>query len=73
MVNSTNVWHKRLGHPSLQVLLLLPRSLGVIDEKNKDDVCETCHAKQTRSNFHISFNRAKCVFELIHCDIWGPY
>ena len=30
-------------------------------------------AKQTRSYFSISENKASDAFDLIHCDIWGPY
>ena len=48
-------------------------SLGVFD-KDKHDVCEICFcAKQTRGKFALSENKAECVFELIHYDIWGPY
>ena len=73
-ISSTNLWHKRLGHSSHGVLSLLPTDLGVISDKTKDNVCETCYqAKQTRNRFPMSSNKAKCVFELIHCDIWGPY
>lgn len=36
--------------------------------------CEICFkAKQTRSVFRDSFNKASAPFELIHCDVWGPY
>jgi len=28
--------------------------------------------RKLRENF-LSHNKAKGVFELIHCDIWGPY
>ena len=42
--------------------------------KRKEDACEICfHAKQTRSQFPISKNNAVDAFDLIHCDIWGPY
>lgn len=30
-------------------------------------------AKQTHGQFSVSHNKAKSIFELIHCDIWGPY
>ena len=30
-------------------------------------------AKQTRMSFPISENKALNCFDLIHCDIWGPY
>jgi len=37
-------------------------------------MCEICfHVKQTRRKFALSKNKAKSVFELIHCDICGPY
>ncbi|MCF8704075.1 DDE-type integrase/transposase/recombinase, partial [Corynebacterium sp. MC-02] len=29
-------------------------------------------AKKTRSNFPVSENKATHIFELIHCDLWGP-
>ncbi|MDD0148375.1 DDE-type integrase/transposase/recombinase, partial [Shigella flexneri] len=38
------------------------------------DNCDVClRAKQTRDVFPDSINRANCAFELIHCDVWGPY
>ena len=30
-------------------------------------------AKQTRSTFNVSDNKANDSFEIIHCDIWGSY
>ena len=73
-VNMVNLWHKQLGHPSHEVLSLLPSSLGVINYKNKNDMCETCPiAKQIRIHFPISSKKAICVFNLIHCDICGSY
>ena len=36
--------------------------------------CEICErAKQTKENFPLSTYRASSNFDLIHCDIWGPY
>ena len=69
------MWHKWLVHPSHEILLLLPSSLAVIFDKNKEEVCETCYrAKQTHNRFLIRCNKAKCVFKLIHYEmeaIWG--
>ena len=31
------------------------------------------HAKRARTQFHVSENKAENRFELMHCDIWGPY
>lgn len=36
--------------------------------------CDICfRAKQTRLTFPDSSHNAKEVFDLIHCDVWGPY
>lgn len=69
-----DVWHCRLGHPSSQVLESLKLSaLGsssVIDNK----ACDACiRAKHTHDPFPLSTNKTKMVFELVHCDLWGPY
>jgi len=74
VVSSMSLWHKRLRHPSRAILSSLSSILGVIFDKNKENVREICYqAKQTRNRFPVSCNKAKCVFELIHCDIWGLY
>jgi len=73
-VKSSSLWHRRLGHPSSGVLSFLPNSLGVVFKRDNNQVCDICYrAKQMRNQFHVSHNKEKCVFDLIHCDIWGPY
>ena len=72
-VRESSLWHNRLGHPSSEVLSFLSSSLGINFRKG-NEVCEICvRAKQTRNKFIQSPNKAESVFELIHCDIWGPY
>ena len=68
------LWHQRLGHPSSRIINLLP---GV---KLKSSLafclssCDVClRSKQTRNSFSESYNKASSSFELIHCDLWGPY
>ena len=40
---------------------------------NKDG-CDVCfHAHQHRTSFPKSNSRASNIFELILCDLWGPY
>ena len=61
--NSLDLWHKRLGHPSLNITKLLPlidsRKIGVLD-----DHCDVClRAKQTRNKFPLSDNKASDMFE----------
>ena len=73
-VNQLELWHKRMGHPSLKTIKLLPSvNCGKISESiNK--ACEVCQrAKQNREKFTLSDHKAVDVFELIHCDLWGPY
>lgn len=42
---------------------------------NKIDLpCDICQfAKQSRLPFAVSNTKASECFELIHCDLWGPY
>ena len=64
------------GHPSSDVISLLPSSLDIVFglNKGKEDFCEICLcAKHTRNKFPISKSIAEVIFDLIHCDIWGPY
>jgi len=75
-VNIGCLWYKRLRHPSSDTLTLLPQSLGIGygSKKHKDDVCDICLlAKHTRTQFPLSENNAKNIFDLIHCNIWRPY
>ncbi|CAH9093344.1 unnamed protein product [Cuscuta epithymum] len=72
--DSGDLWHSRLGHPSIKVL----RSLGHLNKMSlnsvQNKVCDACmRGKQTRDSFIVSSGRAVEPFELIHCDIWGPY
>ncbi|GJT40901.1 putative RNA-directed DNA polymerase [Tanacetum coccineum] len=67
------VWHKRLGHPSDQVLKVLKTSLK-LTKPDHNDPCDICHfSKQTREPFSLSdhtseslddFSRAVWVYLL---------
>jgi len=75
-VDSSTLWHKRLRHPSKQVLSLLPKSLGVFDNiaNKRDHPCDICfRAEQTHNSSNVSESNAKDLFEIVHCDIWGGY
>ena len=73
-VATCNLWHRRLGHPSKQVMSLISSGNGFYDKKFSDESCDVCfRAKQTRLSFPISDNKAINCFDLIHCDIWGAY
>ncbi|KAL0350510.1 UNVERIFIED_CONTAM: Retrovirus-related Pol polyprotein from transposon RE2 [Sesamum radiatum] len=70
-VSCNNVlWHRRLGHPSFNVLKHVPEVKSI----DPTDICMICPlAKQSRLPFSTCAIQSKRVFELIHVDLWGPY
>ena len=73
VVSKPYLWHLRLGHVSDNKLSTFNNNLlDVIQfQSNKD--CVLCPiAKQKKLPFpsfnHISHN----VFDIVHCDVWGP-
>ncbi|XP_019086715.1 PREDICTED: uncharacterized protein LOC109127039 [Camelina sativa] len=76
VVEDKTLWHRRLGHPSFQVLSFLPLVFGVGVESSTRQLSE-CEiyfkSKQTRAVFFDSINKASECFSLIHVDVWGPY
>ncbi|KAK2982173.1 hypothetical protein RJ640_029076 [Escallonia rubra] len=70
---SANMWHLRLAHLSVNRISLIP-DLSVSFDCKKTSFCDVCYkAKQTSLSFPLSMNKTQHVFDLIHCDIWGPY
>ena len=71
------LWHVRMGHPSLQVTECIPgvrKSYNSSSNELSIKSCDICfRAEQTRRCFQDSLNNAKDNFDLIHCDLWGPY
>ncbi|KAG7567306.1 Reverse transcriptase RNA-dependent DNA polymerase [Arabidopsis thaliana x Arabidopsis arenosa] len=71
--SSSQLWHCRFGHPSSKVLKLLPFSDSTTHDFDSK-TCEICiKAKQTRESFPLSNNKTSFPFEMVHCDLWGPY
>ena len=71
--SSPDLWHARLGHPSLSRLQLLASQghLGSVQFSKFD--CTSCHfGKQTKLPFNKSDSFSSAPFDLIHSDIWGP-
>jgi len=72
-VMSLDLWHKRMGHPSLKITELVSNT----SSKNNNygnKACDVCQrAKQTRDSFPLSNHKAASAFDLVHCDLWGPY
>ncbi|XP_048228520.1 uncharacterized protein LOC8264641 isoform X2 [Ricinus communis] len=73
-VDVFELWHKRMGHPSKKAVELLPNVNSNSIDSVESKPCDVCfRAKQTRKVFLSSDNKANEIFELIHCDLWGPY
>ncbi|KAJ9554588.1 hypothetical protein OSB04_018633 [Centaurea solstitialis] len=73
---SVETWHRRLGHPSNEVLDILHSVLATSKHSllNNNDPCMVCPlAKQKRLPFVSLNNMSKEMFDLIHCDVWGPF
>lgn len=68
----SQLWHSRLGHPSSTVLSHIS-CLKHVSFPTLND-CDVCHlAKQNKMPFSDSISRSLTIFDLIHCDVWGPY
>jgi len=69
---SLDLWHQRLGHPSMQVTKIVS---GIDVEKGTENLnkcCDVCQrTKQTKNKFPISDFRVSDAFELIHYDLWA--
>lgn len=71
--DAATLWHCRLGHPSLSRLSLLHNSVPAIS-LSKPHHCTICpSAKQHKLPFPLSVKKTQFPFELIHCDVWGPF
>ena len=74
--NQGMLWHRRLGHPSLEYLRKLKqREVKLKDVKFGDDIldCEVCRlAKMDKLPFKGPRERATKQLEIIHTDIMGP-
>ena len=70
---NNSLWHYRLGHPANLPFKMLSHVIPrAIHESNKP--CNICPlAKQHRLSFPHSTTMSAQPFELIHCDIWGPF
>ncbi|KAL4291591.1 hypothetical protein GQ457_14G021780 [Hibiscus cannabinus] len=68
-------WHDRLVHPSSHVLHLLQDVLpNSLCNKSDNSLCQICPlAKQRHISFSKSSIHSQHPFELVHCDIWGPF
>ncbi|WVZ62530.1 hypothetical protein U9M48_012269 [Paspalum notatum var. saurae] len=71
---SSELWHRRLGHPSsaLASQILVDNDLAVIQNK-EPSVCDACQqAKAHQLPFHSAVHVSSKPLELVHTDVWGP-
>ena len=73
VVVPSSLWHLGLGHPSDAKLSSLKNVLSdVVCTFNKE--CEICPlAKHKRLPFPFLNHISEFPFDIVHCDIWGPY
>ncbi|KAF4531034.1 hypothetical protein B566_EDAN019037 [Ephemera danica] len=72
---SANLWHERLGHPSIAKMkeLQLRGNQNLETVSLKDLSCEFCDAaKITHGPYKRSDSHARAPLDLIHLDTWGP-
>ena len=72
--SQVHIWHSRLGHLSnAKLASIRPSDVpSFISVENFD--CDICPlAKQKRLPFNKSSHLSKSCFELIYCDLWGPF
>ena len=69
-----HIWHARLGHIVDAKLALLNKDNVHCINSNANFLCDICPlAKQKRLPFNISTTISNECFDLLHCDIWGPF
>uniref|UniRef100_A0A2N9IAK7 Reverse transcriptase Ty1/copia-type domain-containing protein n=1 Tax=Fagus sylvatica TaxID=28930 RepID=A0A2N9IAK7_FAGSY len=70
----TKTFSSLLGHPSLSRLQLLSHVINNLAVPSVSQHCNICHlSKMKRLPFPTSVHVSISPFDLIHCDIWGPF
>ncbi|KAJ9542144.1 hypothetical protein OSB04_028650 [Centaurea solstitialis] len=72
---SFELWHSRLGHVSLDTIVLLNKQgrLSVTSLLPNPVVCSPCQkAKAHRLPFVLNEKCSLNILDLVHCDLWRP-
>jgi len=68
-----NVWHRRLGHPSLVFCLLASNKKVVCTSRPLNFQCQTCPlGKSSRLSVGPTGHQTSAPLELVFSDVWGP-
>jgi hypothetical protein len=71
----SELWHQRLGHPSLYVTLriLQENNIAVNSEISPSLICNACQlGKSHQLPFSVSTHVSTVPLEIVHTDVWGP-
>ena len=78
VISDVEMWHKRIGHISMQILQNILRKnvvvrLPKLKECEMRKICEACqYGKQNRLPFPHEGHLSKNLLDLVHTDVWGP-
>ena len=73
-LSSSDLSHSRLGPPSHSKLQLLKQLVHDVDINKTASCCDICHfSKQKKLPSTASTHVSNNPFDLIHCDLWGPF
>ena len=74
VITKPYLWHLRLGHASDAKLHALNGCILDVSTVHSNKNCTLCPiAKQKRLSFPFFNHLSKTAFDLIHCDVWGPF
>ncbi|KAM1541869.1 hypothetical protein ACFX15_011235 [Malus domestica] len=70
----TAIWHKRLGHPSEEILTAMLKAAKVpVSLDSSQMLCTSCiSSKMCRQSFPVKQSSVTFLFERVHSDVWGP-
>jgi hypothetical protein len=67
-------WHKRFGHPSLQIVQNLVKKFSLPVTTNKlSSLCSSCSINKAHQQpFRVTSLQSYTPLEIIYIDVWGP-
>jgi hypothetical protein len=69
----SEVWHRRLGHPSQAIVSSVMNKLCVKCQSHDSSVCSACQqAKSHQLPFNDSTRVSTEPLQWVHSDVWGP-
>ena len=70
----TDLWHRRLGHPTSRIFqLLVSKNKIICNNKRLNFQCQSCpFGKSSRLSLGPTGHKTSTLLELIFSDVWGP-